>query len=181
MQPFGRNRHGPKIVGGCAPLGEGELGPHLTQCGQGRGLPVCQVLSWSIQPFGHNTPTLQTDRRDRKRSDRIGRTDLQTVTQKPTLIFKNCACVRVIVHNCAQHSTARNSSDNFLSYSRDNRHCSASAYAYWGGGCVARKANVGLMSLTACVVLSHGLIEGDYHPACSPARVWRPIHIYRCK
>jgi len=21
---------------GCAPLGEGELGPHLTQCGQGR-------------------------------------------------------------------------------------------------------------------------------------------------
>jgi len=35
MQPFGRNRYGPKI-GGCAPLGEGELGPHLTQCCQGR-------------------------------------------------------------------------------------------------------------------------------------------------
>ena len=28
MQPFGRNRYGPKI-GDCAPLGEGELGPHL--------------------------------------------------------------------------------------------------------------------------------------------------------
>ena len=28
MQPFGRNIYGPKI-GGCAPLGEGELGPHL--------------------------------------------------------------------------------------------------------------------------------------------------------
>ena len=26
--------------GGCALLGEGELGPHLTQCGQGRGLPA---------------------------------------------------------------------------------------------------------------------------------------------
>ena len=29
MQPFGRNRYGPKIGG--VPLGEGELGPHLTQ------------------------------------------------------------------------------------------------------------------------------------------------------
>jgi len=39
----------------CAPCGGGELGPHLTQCCQG------QVSSWSIQQFGHNTPTLQTD------------------------------------------------------------------------------------------------------------------------
>jgi len=58
MQPFGRNRYGPKIGGDCAPLGEGELGPHLTQCGQ--GLPACQVSSWSIHPFGHNARTLQT-------------------------------------------------------------------------------------------------------------------------
>jgi len=35
--------------------GEGELGPHLTQCRLGRGLPLCQVASWSVQPFGHNT------------------------------------------------------------------------------------------------------------------------------
>ena len=28
MQPFGRNRYGPKIVG-CAPSVEGELGPHI--------------------------------------------------------------------------------------------------------------------------------------------------------
>ena len=34
IQPFGHNRHRPKIEG-CAPDGEGELGPHLTQCGQG--------------------------------------------------------------------------------------------------------------------------------------------------
>jgi len=32
-------------LGGCDPLGEGELGSHLTQCGQGRGLPACQVSS----------------------------------------------------------------------------------------------------------------------------------------
>jgi len=67
-------------------LGEGELGPHLTQCGQGRDLPACQVSSWSVQPFGHNTPTLQTDRQtdwtDRQRTDSIGRTILQTVARK---------------------------------------------------------------------------------------------------
>jgi len=49
---------------GLCPFGEGELGPHLTQCRQGRGLPTRQVSPWSIQPFGHNTPTLHTDRRD---------------------------------------------------------------------------------------------------------------------
>jgi len=84
MQPFGRNEYGPKIRGLC-PFGEGELGPHLTQCGQGRGLPACQVSSWSVKPFGHNRPTLQTDRQDRQdrqRSDSIGRTVLQTVAQK---------------------------------------------------------------------------------------------------
>jgi len=78
------HRHGPKI-GGCARGGRG-LGPHLTQCDQGRGWPPRQVSSWSIQPFGHNTPTLQTDRQtgqtDRQRSDSIGWTVLQTVAQK---------------------------------------------------------------------------------------------------
>ena len=56
------NRHGPKIFWGSAPFWGRELGPHLRQCGQGRGLPACQVSSWSVQPFGHNTSTLQTDR-----------------------------------------------------------------------------------------------------------------------
>jgi len=37
---------------GAVPFGE--LGPHVTQCGLGRGLPSYQVASWSIQPFGHN-------------------------------------------------------------------------------------------------------------------------------
>ena len=36
------------------PYWTGELGPHLTQCGLGWGLPPYQVASWSIQPFGHN-------------------------------------------------------------------------------------------------------------------------------
>ena len=51
-------------LAGSAPLGEGELGPHLTQCGHGWGLPTCQVSSWSIQPFGHNRPTLHTGQTD---------------------------------------------------------------------------------------------------------------------
>jgi len=80
IQPFGHNRHQPKM-GGCAPFGEGELGPHLTQCGRGQGLPPCPVSSWSVQPFGHNTPTF-TDRTDRQRSNSIGQTVLQTVAQK---------------------------------------------------------------------------------------------------
>ena len=83
IQPFGHNRHGSKIGGCCAPMGE--LGPHLTQYGQGRGLPPYQVACWSIQPFGHNTPTSQTWQTDRQRSNSIERTVLQTVAQKAYL------------------------------------------------------------------------------------------------
>jgi len=32
-------------LGGSAPLGDGELGPHLTRGGQGRDLPACRVSS----------------------------------------------------------------------------------------------------------------------------------------
>jgi len=50
----------PKLGGGAVPPFWG-LGPHLTQRGPGiRGIPPYQVASWSIQPFGYNTPTSQT-------------------------------------------------------------------------------------------------------------------------
>jgi len=89
MQPFGRNGYGPKL-GGCAPLGEGELGPHLTQCGQGRGLPACPVFH--LDPSNrlatvherYRQDRIGQDRQDRQRSDSIGRTVLQTVAQKRT-------------------------------------------------------------------------------------------------
>jgi len=61
-QPFGHIGHGPKIGRELCPFGEGELGPHLTQCGRGRVLSPSQVSYWSIQPFGHNTPTFRQDR-----------------------------------------------------------------------------------------------------------------------
>ena len=74
-----------KWVGMC-PFGEGKLGPHLIQCGQGRGLPAYQVSSRSVQPFGHRARTLKSDRTDRQtdrqRTDSIGRTVLQTVAPK---------------------------------------------------------------------------------------------------
>jgi len=47
--------------GGLCPLWKGELGAYLTQCGLGWGLPPCQASPWFVQPFGHNTLTLQTD------------------------------------------------------------------------------------------------------------------------
>jgi len=80
-------------LGGSAPLGERDLGPHLTHCDQGQGLPARQVLSGSVQPFGHSTPALQTgqDRytgqTDRQWSGSIGPTVLQTVTQKQSPIY----------------------------------------------------------------------------------------------
>jgi len=70
-------------LGDCAPLDEGELNPHLTQCGQGRGL--CTPSFILIRPTVHERyrQTGQTDRQtDRQRSDSIGRTVLQTVAQK---------------------------------------------------------------------------------------------------
>jgi len=74
--------HGPRI-GDYAPSGKGELGAHLTECGQGRVLLLCQVSSWSVQPFGHNTPTSQTG----LTCDSIGRTVLQTIAQKRHFTF----------------------------------------------------------------------------------------------
>jgi len=49
---------------GLCPFGEGKLGPHLTQCGHGRGLPACQVSSWSVQPFGTIHQRHRQDRQD---------------------------------------------------------------------------------------------------------------------
>jgi len=56
------DRHAPKSEAAVT-LSVGELGPHLTQCSLGRGLPPYQVAPWSIQLFGHNNQCYrQTDR-----------------------------------------------------------------------------------------------------------------------
>ena len=69
---------------GAVPLLGGELGPHLMQCGQGRGLPSCQVLSWSVKPFDHkytNVTDRQTDRQDRQ-------TDNGPIAQGEQFLYK---------------------------------------------------------------------------------------------
>jgi len=53
MQPFGHNGHWPKI-GDCAPLGEGELGPHLT---------VSPRLRPSSVPSGIRLATIEMNRK----------------------------------------------------------------------------------------------------------------------
>jgi len=42
---FGHNRHGPKSGRLLCAFPWGELGPHLTQCGLGQGLPLYEVVS----------------------------------------------------------------------------------------------------------------------------------------
>jgi len=54
MQRDGHDVVVPIFVGGAAVPLSGGAGPHITQCGLGRGLPPYQLASWSIQPFGHN-------------------------------------------------------------------------------------------------------------------------------
>ena len=48
-----------------------DMGQKVVGC---QGLPPYRVASWSIQSFGHNTPTLQTDRQTGRQSCSIGRT-----------------------------------------------------------------------------------------------------------
>jgi len=74
---------GRKLGDGCAPLGEGELSPHLTQCGQGRGHTCTSSFIWirpTVWPQYTNVTDIQV--RTGQRTDSIGRTVLQTVAQK---------------------------------------------------------------------------------------------------
>jgi len=74
---------------GLCPFGEGEPGPHLTQCGHGRGylhakfhLHPPAVWPQYINSIDRTGQTDRQDKQDRQRSDNIGRTVLQTVAQK---------------------------------------------------------------------------------------------------
>ena len=47
IQPFGHNKHGPKVEGAAVPLYVGKLTPHLTQCRLGRAY-LC--TEWHLDP-----------------------------------------------------------------------------------------------------------------------------------
>ena len=91
MQPFGRNRHGPKIGGLCPIAGGGAGSPSNTMWPEPR--PTCTPSFILIRPTVWPQCTNVTDRQDRterqtdrqtyiQRSDSIGRTVLQMVAQK---------------------------------------------------------------------------------------------------
>ena len=67
-------------LGGCALLGEGELGPHLTQCGRAEAYLHAK---FHLDPSNRLDTIHQRHRQTAgQRSDSIGRTVLQTVAQK---------------------------------------------------------------------------------------------------
>ena len=91
MQPFGRNRYGPKI-GVCVPLwGRGAGSPSNTMWPDPR--PTCMPSFILIHPtvwpqytnVADRTDNRQTGQTGRQRTDSIGRTVLQTVAQKRTV------------------------------------------------------------------------------------------------
>ena len=126
IQPFGHNRHGPKLQG-CATFGGGELGPHLTQCGLRWGLPPRQVSFWSIQLFGHNIPMSQTDRPG-QRSDSKPFYKWSTKNQQSTV-----KTVHMCVYYCAQLYTTQHRTVLiiFPSYPPDNHYSPDDVY--WRG------------------------------------------------
>ena len=75
-------------LGACAPLGEGEMCPHLTQRAWPGPRPTCIssfiLILRIVWPQYTNVTDRQTgqDTQDRQLSDSIGRTVLQTVAQK---------------------------------------------------------------------------------------------------
>jgi len=79
-------------LGGCAPLVRGELGPHLTECGQADAylrakfhLDPSKRLSTIHQRHRQTDRTDRQERQtDRQRTDNVGRTILQMVAQKRT-------------------------------------------------------------------------------------------------
>ena len=87
---------GRKLRGGCASLGEGELAPRLTRCGQGRGLPgTCMpsfiLIHRTVWPQCANVTgrTDRTDRQaDRQWTDSIERTVLQRSPNHCIIISK---------------------------------------------------------------------------------------------
>ena len=85
MQPFGRNRYGPKIRD-CAPLGEGEWVPIQHNVARDEAYPRAKFdLDPSSRLATVHERYIQTDRQTGQtgqRSDSIGRTVLQTVAKK---------------------------------------------------------------------------------------------------
>ena len=69
-------------LGGLCSFEEGNLGPHLTQCGQAEAYLHAKFHLDASNRLATIHQRHRQDRQDRQRSDSIGRTVLQTVVQK---------------------------------------------------------------------------------------------------
>jgi len=106
MQPFDRNRYGPKIGGLCPFRGGGAGSPPNTMWPGPRPtyVPSFILIRPTVWPQYTNDTDRQTDRQDRQadradiqdrqRTDSIGRTVLQTVAQKSIQPLPLSACVK---------------------------------------------------------------------------------------
>jgi len=89
IQPFGHNRYGPKIGGSATFWGRGSLVPIQHNVARAEAYLYAK---FHLDPSNHlatiHQRHRQTDSQDIQRSDSIGRTILQTVTQKllPTIL-----------------------------------------------------------------------------------------------
>jgi len=85
-RPFAHNRYKPNKpnigVGQC-PFGGGARSPSNTVWPGPRPIHPYQVTSWSIQPFGYNTPTSQTDMIDRQDRTSDKQADRQQTESEP--------------------------------------------------------------------------------------------------
>jgi len=168
MQPFGRNRYGPKI-GGSAPLWErgGVSQSHTMWPGpRPTCVPSFILIRPTVWPQCTNVTdrTDRQDRQDRQRSGSIGQTVLQTVAQKQKGIFKNrtgasefnkCSAVAEMGDCLATIDTGRK-----------ERGCCAPL-----GGGAGFPSNTMLPGPRRTLVLSGILI----HPAVWPQQTWAKI------
>jgi len=102
IEPFGHNIYGPKI-GGCAPLWEGDLGPHLTQCGHRDEAYLHDKFHLDWPTVCHNTPTLPTGQNrqtDRHRANRFTNGRPKTEMGFVHLEFRN---VLLILKQCSKY------------------------------------------------------------------------------
>ena len=101
MQPFGHNRHGPKLVAGSAHfLGRGAGSPSNTMWPGPR--PTCMPSFILIHSTVWPQYTNVTDRQNRQtgqRSDTIGRTVLQMVAQKRVVFHQMASlCIKQLTN-----------------------------------------------------------------------------------
>jgi len=152
----------------------GELSPNLTQCRLDRGTSPYQVVSSSIQPFGHNTSMLQTDRQVPYSIGRTVTYNGRPKTEVDWLLFGYISLniFPVVVSFLLFHTTRmpgmsfcateprRHSSGRALGWRsispRESAHCSAKKHVLEAGDILLRTTNDEVIARVPFVVARTG-------------------------